>query len=218
MKMDEYVVIVKRTCLSNKPAEGSSLVAAVSILAVMVFSLLFWSNYAGFAPQLPANGELVFKQEHFWRLLTSIFVHADLRHLLSNSFGIVGLGYLLYGYFGYKVYPCMTLVFGAVITAISLATYPPQTYLLGASGMIYFMAAFWLTLYVCLERRFSVGKRLLRASGFLLIVMIPTSFNQETSYRTHAIGFGVGIIVAAFYFMVNKDRFRREEEVEIDWE
>ena len=216
--MDEYEVIVKRTFLSQKPAEGSSLVAAVSILVVMGFSFLFWSNYAGFAQQLPASGEQVFKQEQYWRLFTSIFVHADLRHMLSNSFGIVVLGYLLYGYFGYKAYPCMTLVFGAVITAISLATYNPRIYLLGASGVVYYMAAFWLTLYVCLERRFSVGKRLFRAIGFILIVLIPTSFNPETSYRTHAIGFGVGVIVAALYFRANKDRFRREEEVERDWE
>jgi rhomboid protease GluP len=216
MNFEEYEVVVKETWLSKKPAEGSGLVAAASLLVLMGFSLLFWSDYSGLAPQLPANGELVFKQGQYWRLFTSIFVHADLRHLLSNALGMGGLSYLLYGYFGCKVYPCLTLGGGAVVTLIALATYPPHTFLLGASGVIYFMAAFWLTLYVCLERRFSVGKRILRATGFLLIALIPTSFNPETSYRTHAIGFGIGIVVAALYFAANKDRFRRAEEVEID--
>lgn len=211
---DEFSVT--ETHLSRKPAEGSDLVAAASLLAIMGFSLLFWSNYAGLAPQLPANGEQVFEQGQYWRLFTSLFIHADWKHLLSNAPGIAGLGYLLFGYFGFWVYPCITLIMGASITLISMATYPPHTNLIGASGVIYFMAAFWLTLYVCLERRHSAGKRILRATGFILIILIPTSYNPETSYRTHAIGFGVGVIVAAIYFMANRARFRRAEVIEMD--
>lgn len=218
MDIENHEFAIKESLLSMKPAEGSSLVAAVSFLVIMGFSLIFWSNYAELAPQLPASGEQVLNQGQYWRLFTSIFVHADLQHLLSNAIGIVGLGYLLFGYFGFMVYPCMTLVLGAVITMMSLATYPPNTNLLGASGVVYFMAGFWLTLYVCLERRFSVSKRVLRATGFILIFLIPTSFNPETSYRTHAIGFGVGVIIAIVHFALNKTRFRQAEKVTIDWE
>ena len=216
MDIEEYEVIVKETWLSKKPAEGSGLVAATSLLAIAGFSLLFWSNSAGLAQYYPANPEQVLKQGQYWRLFTSIFVHADLTHLLSNSIGVGFLSYLLYGYFGYKVYPCLMLGAGAVVTLIAVMTYPPHTNLLGASGLIYLMAAFWLTLYICLERRFSVGKRIIRAIGFLIIVLIPTSYDPQTSYRTHAIGFGVGVIIAALYFLANKDRLRRAEEVEID--
>jgi rhomboid protease GluP len=218
MIIDGREALIKQTCLSKKPAAGSSLVAAASLLAVMGFSLLFWSDYGGLASQLPASRDLVLAEGQYWRLFTSILIHADLRHLLSNAIGIFGLGHLLYGYFGFKVYPCMTLVFGSAVTLISLITYPPHTILLGASGVIYFMAAFWLTLYVSLERRFSFGMRVFRATGFILIVLFPTSFSPETSYRTHAIGFGVGIVIAALYFFINKDRFRREEVIEWDWE
>jgi rhomboid protease GluP len=218
MEMEEYAYTIKETFLSRKPAEGSGMVAALSFLVLMGFSCLFWSDYAGWAQQLSASPEQVFKQGQYWRLATSIFIHADLQHLLSNAVGVVGLSYLLYGYFGFKVHPCMTLLFGAAVTLISLATYPANTNLLGASGVVYYMAAFWLTLYVGLERRFSVGKRFLRATGFLLIVLIPTGFSPGISYRTHAIGLGVGVVVAAVYFFFNRDRFRRAEEIEIEWE
>ena len=107
---------------------------------------------------------------------------------------------------------------GAIVTLISVLIYPPEIFIVGASGVIYLMAAFWLTLYVGLERRFSVGKRILRVTGLILIMLIPTGFNPITSYRTHAIGFGVGVLIAILYFLTNKDRFRREEAVEIDWE
>jgi len=218
MDIEEYDVVVKETLLSKKPAEGSGLVAAASLLTIIGFSFFFWSDSAGLASYYPASPEQVFEQGQYWRLVTSIFVHADMKHLLSNAIGVGGLSYLLYGYFGCKVYPCLMLGAGALVTLIALSTYPTHTNLLGASGVIYLMAAFWLTLYVCLERRYSVGKRILRAMGFLLIVLIPTSYSPQTSYRTHAIGFGVGVIVAALYFFANKNHLRRVEEVEMDWE
>jgi len=218
MDIEGYEISVKESLLSSRPAHGSGLVAATSFLVLMGFSLLYWSNYAGAASQLPASMERVLEQGQYWRLFTSIFVHSDWRHLLSNSLGICGLSYLIFGYFGFKIYPCLILPAGAAVMLIALLTYPSQTYLLGASGVVYLMAAFWLTLYVCLERRFSIGKRILRATGLLMIFLVPTSFSPEISYRTHMIGFGVGVVLAVLYFLPNKERFRRAEEIEIEFD
>jgi rhomboid protease GluP len=218
MDIEGYQRTVKETWISRKPAEGSALVAAASILVAMGFSLVFWSNYRGLASCCPANPEQVIEQHQYWRLFTSIFVHADLKHLLSNAIGLGVLSFLLYGYFGYKIYPCLILGVGAVVTLIAVMTYPPHTNLVGASGVIFLMAGFWLTLYVCLERRYSIGKRLVRAFGFFLIVLGPTTYSPQISYRTHAIGFGAGVLVAVVYFLANKDRFRFAEEVEIEWD
>ena len=217
MNIEEYESIVKETFLTSKPAEGSGMVAAASLLVLAGFSLFYWSHDAsGIALQLPANSERVLGQGQYWRLVTSIFVHSDCKHLLSNSVGIGFLGYLLYGYFGCKVYPCLVLVTGAAVTLITVITYPANTNLLGASGVVYLMAAFWLTLYICLERRFSIAKRIIRAMGFMLIVLVPTSFSPEVSYRAHAIGFGMGILIAVPYFLWNKARFRQAEIIEIE--
>lgn len=210
--------IILKTHLSQKPSEGSSLVTATSLLVLMGFSLLSWSRYTEYARLLPASGETVFTDGEYWRLFSTMFVHADLQHLLSNAIGFSAFSYLLYGYFGFKVFPCLSLGISAVVNLIALATYPPNTSLVGASGAIYFMAAFWLTLYIFLERRFPIGKRLLRAVGFMLIVLIPTSFSIQTSYRTHAISFFTGIVIAIPYFFANKERLRRAEVVEPEWE
>ena len=84
--------------------------------------------------------------------------------------------------------------------------------------VVYLMAGFWIMLYICLERRYSLAMRCIRAIGFSLIVLIPTGYNQSTSYRTHAIGFGVGVVAAIVYFLARKARFRASEVVETDWE
>ena len=126
-------------------------------------------------------------------------------------FGV--LAFLLYGYYGASVYPGLTFLSGAIVTALALRTYPAQTWLVGASGVVYWMAGFWLALYLMLERRVSIGKRVVRAFGFGVIVLVPTAFEPAVSYRTHFIGFLVGIAFAIAYFAKHKERFRAAERV-----
>ena len=56
----------------------------------------------------------------------------------------------------------------------------------------------------------------MRASGFGLIVLVPTVWDPSVSYRTHAIGFGAGILFAVVYFVKMKKELRKAERVE--WE
>jgi hypothetical protein len=64
-----------------------------------------------------------------------------------------------------------------------------------------------------LERRLTIGKRLIRAVGFGVIVLVPTAFEPAVSYRTHLIGFLVGTGCAIAYFSKHKERFRAAERV-----
>ena len=178
--------------------------------------MIYWTDTLGLASQLAATPEMVFERREYWRLLTAIGAHANFEHLLSNAIVFGLLSYLLYGYFGAVVYPLLILSFGVVVMGISLATYPPLTILVGASGVTYLMAGFWLTLYLFVERRFSPGKRLLRSIGFSLIVLMPTVFEPTVSYRTHALGFGVGVLLGLVYFHYKKESLRRAERVEMN--
>jgi membrane associated rhomboid family serine protease len=58
-----------------------------------------------------------------------------------------------------------------------------------------------------------MGKRLVRAVGFGVIVLVPTAFEAAVSYRTHLIGFLVGIGFAVAYFAKHKKRLRAAERV-----
>jgi len=50
--------------------------------------------------------------------------------------------------------------------------------------------------------------------GIALIVFLPTSLQEGISYRTHAIGFGLGTFLAAACFLWRKERIRSEEIIE----
>lgn len=205
--------VIKETYLTRKPAPRSAWVALGSVGLLFVASLLYWSDVLGLSAFLYASRESVFFEGEYWRLGTSMLVHADFEHFLSNGVVLGVLAFLLYGYYGAAVYPGLTLLFGAVVTGLSLRTYPAHIALVGASGVVYMMAGFWLSLYLLLERRIGLGKRLVRAVGFGAIVLVPTAFEASVSYRTHLIGLVVGVALAAAYFSKYKDELRAAERV-----
>ncbi len=77
--------------------------------------------------------------------------------------------------------------------AATIWVYEPRTHLVGASGMLYGMVALWLVLYVRFETRFSVPMRIFRAIGVSLLLLFPTTFEEQTSYMAHAAGFVIGL-------------------------
>jgi len=208
--------VVTETHLSRKPARGSFAVAAASASLLLLGSLVYWTDASGLARFLPASRETVFGKSEYWRPFTSILAHADFQHFAMNVLVFGLLAFLLYGYYGPLAFPVLSLANGALTTALSLTTYAPDTFLLGASGVVYWMGGFWLSLYLLVERRVAMGKRIVRALGFALIILIPTVIEPRVSYRTHAIGFGLGVAFGLAYFVFRKEALRAAERMELE--
>ncbi len=209
--------IIRATHLSKKPAPRSFVVALGSVLLLFAASSIYWSDAFGAASLLPASRESVYVHGEYWRLATSLLVHANFTHFLSNAVVLGVLSFLIFGYYGPLAYPALTVVLGALVTAISLRTYPAETWLLGASGVVYLMAGFWLMLYLLVERRIPLKKRFVRAVGFGLIVLVPTAVEPAASYRTHLIGLVLGFGFALAYFTKRKDALRAAERIEYEY-
>src|ERR1019366_9722001 len=124
---------VRQTLLSGKPRTWSLEVAALSIVAIQAVSLLAWRNGAALLPTLAATSEGVVEKREYWRLLTAVVVHADVMHVFSNAIFLAFFSYLLFGYFGFWVFPVLALVMAALTNYLSLLTYPPEVSLVGAS-------------------------------------------------------------------------------------
>jgi rhomboid protease GluP len=207
---------VRQTLLSGKPRTWSLEVAALSVVAIQAVSLLAWRNGAALLPTLAATWEGVVEEREYWRLLTAVAVHADVMHVLSNAIFLALFSYLLFGYFGFWVFPVLGLAMAALTNYLSLLTYPPEVSLLGASGLVYWMAGFWLSMYLLVERSVDPGKRVLRAVCLALLVLFPSTFQANVSYRTHAIGLGLGVASALVYFQRNRNSIRSAEVVELE--
>ncbi|MEQ1876245.1 MAG: rhomboid family intramembrane serine protease [Bdellovibrionia bacterium] len=202
---------IKSTLLTRKPKSENTIVGFLAIGVITLMSLIYWSGFLGLEPYLAATRTGVFEKHEYWRLFTAILIHADPEHLLSNSIGFGLFSYLLYDYFGFRVFPAATIFLGAAVHLAALATYPAETRLIGASGMVYLMNGTWLALYLLTERRLTVGSRLMRSVGFALAVLMPSTFEQNVSYRTHAIGFVVGVVYGLAYFFLHRKEIRKHE-------
>lgn len=164
-----------------------------AFLLLLVCSVLsFWSWEPGNANRLSASSELVFGQHEYFRLFLSPFLHADIVHLLANAGLFFVFGVLLRNYFGRMTFPFLSLIGAWATEALALLTYDPNVRLIGASGMVYFMAGLWIILFFRYADYLSILHRLMRSAAFILVVLLPSQIEANVSYRSHAIGFALG--------------------------
>lgn len=197
-------LVLTKTLLSKKPTPQSVLIGLTSYLVLLL--IFVWDNQ-----DLSANGHLVFEKGQYWKAFTSQLMHGDFVHLGHNTIFFTVFAILLNSYFGIWVFPLLTLLAGFLINLGTLAFYPPEVYLVGISGVIYFMAAFWMTMFVGIERQMSLYKRLMTATGVSLILFFPEVIEKNVSYLAHGLGFGMGIVIALIYFFLNENTLRSHE-------
>lgn len=195
---------LQTTLLSGQPHSKSILTGLLSYLVLVL--LFFMDNQ-----NLTANGEQVFSQGQYWKAFTSQLMHGDFSHLGSNTIFFTAFAILLNHYFGFLIFPVLSFIVGGVINLIALKIYDPHITLVGISGVIYFMAAFWMTMFVAVERKMSLYRRLMTATGVSLILFFPEVFQKNVSYLAHGLGFALGLILAVGYFYLRKESIRAQE-------
>ncbi len=72
-----------------------------------------------------------------YRLITSMFLHGDILHIIFNLYALYILGPQLESFFGKKKFFIIYLVSGIVGNLIAMATMPDNTVTIGASGAIF---------------------------------------------------------------------------------
>ena len=208
----QIYTVVRRTWLSKNPDPSAQAVTSSALFLIVLLCAAHWYNFFNLGEFWPATSAQVFGQGEYWRLWTTQFVHADMGHLIANSLLFYILGYFLYGYFGGFVFPFAAWLMGGVINAVSVYSYPPEVRLVGASGVVSWMGGVWLVLYFMLNTKATVTQRALRSFGVALMLFAPSeAFDPKISYRTHLIGFVIGLICGALYYYWRKSEFKSAE-------
>ncbi len=186
-------------------------------LFVILASQLYWQLDPQLQETLAATKFKVISEFRWWTLIVSVFTHANLAHLLSNLLALSLYGYFVFSYLTAKIKRSAIFLAGGLLLAtlltqaLSLSTYTDQIILLGASGGVFVVLGFWLANFNLIARNVSFRGRFLRSSAVALMSLIPASFEQEVSYRTHWIGFAIGNLIGLLYFYANKQRIRSFE-------
>jgi len=130
----------------------------------------------------------------WWRPLTAVLLHADIGHLLANSVILALFGPTLYRFLGLWGFPLLPWALAAIANIITVAFYPPQTWLLGASGMTFAMMGLWLGIFLLHEKGLRFHQRVARIIAFTLIMIIPHEYDPSVSYLAHFSGFLLGFL------------------------
>lgn len=202
---------VVKTRLDYPPAQNNLRLSIILTVVLYILSSIFWRLDTSQQEYFYGISQEVFTNNQYWRIFSAILIHKDIGHYASNAVAFLALGYLLLGWFSWLVFPLCCFLLSGFVNLLALRTYGPEVRLLGASGMVYLMAGFWLMSYVFIQRSLTMGKRILRAVGVTLATLFPTTFEPEVSYRTHAIGFIVGVIFACVWFYFNYQKIRAFE-------
>jgi rhomboid protease GluP len=203
--------VLKKTFLSQRPQNRSLWTALYFQALIVVITIIDWDNLFDINSLLSASHHQVYDLHEYWRLFTTLGVHHDTGHLVGNALFFIPFAWFLNSYFGFFVFPILSFCAGALINYIVLGFYPSDVSIIGASGVVYFMVAFWLALYIGIERRHSPMQRVLRCMGIVLAELAPQAFDPQISYGSHAVGFALGLILGGLYFLVYKSVYRNAE-------
>jgi membrane associated rhomboid family serine protease len=152
-------------------------------------------------------------------ILTGPLVHKDMEHLTANSIPLFVLGASLF-YF-YREIAVKVLVLILVITGLSVWIGAREAYHIGASGVVYGLAAFLFASGIIRRepRLLAITMLVTFLYGSLVWGIFPDFFPEKNiSYEGHFWGLVSGLILAYYYRKEGPQRKKYEWEYEEEYE
>lgn len=210
----ETRVIVRENWMTQKPLPAAGEVSTILGFLLLLTSYLFFERVFQADQWMPASGDLVFTQHQYWRAWTSIWAHGDLGHLISNAFLFLPFTYFLTSYFSVLFFPVAGILMGGIVNLVVLRTMPPDVQLIGISGVVYWMGAAYLTLYMLIDRRRDLRHRFATAIFISVMLFAPQAYKPEISYISHLVGYGLGVLSGLGFYFYNRKKFEAAEVTE----
>jgi rhomboid protease GluP len=207
----ETMTRISENWLTRKPVKTAFLVTSFLTTFLLISGLLFISNYFHTAEWMPGIAGKVFESHEYWRPWTALFAHADLGHLMNNTLLFLPLTYLLSSYYSLFLFPFLGLFLGGIINFFVLKSLPIDASLIGISGVVYWMGAVWLTLFVLIDTRKSLRRRVALAIFLTVVLFAPQTYEAGISYLSHLLGYAFGILSGLIYYGINRRKFKAAE-------
>ena len=176
------------------------------IINLAAFGVELWRGALANPAVLHRLGALdsgaVISQGQFWRLITALFLHFNLVHLVFNLFALYVLGPPLERIIGSLRFAACYLISGigstAGVVALTLLKIVQPSELVGASGSVMGIVGAWAGFLVRHRHVWQAKQRLL---NILLIVVIQVAFDistPEVSTSAHLCGLVAGFAVGLY--------------------
>jgi len=151
-------------------------------------------------------------------ILFSPFIHADFNHLISNSLPFFILGFMLIYFYRRISYRIFIILY--FLSGISVWFFGREAWHIGASGVVYAMAAFHFVSGIIRSdvRLLTLSVVVVFLYGGLVWGLLP--IRPEISWEGHLSGAVAGIILAFYYrkYVIRREKYDWEFELEEDEE
>lgn len=147
-------------------------------------------------------------------ILFSPFIHADFSHLISNSLPLFILGFMLIYFYRRISYRIFFILY--FLSGISVWFFGRNAWHIGASGVVYAMAAFHFVSGIIRSdvRLLTLSVVVVFLYGGLVWGLLP--IRPEISWEGHLSGAVAGIILAFYYrkYIIRREKFDWEYDLE----
>ena len=143
--------------------------------------------------------DLVLAQGQYWRLLTSVFLHAGLSHLGSNLLVQILMGNAVERNLGHIRYLALYLLSGIggnVISVLYDRAQGVNIYSVGASGAVFGVMGTLFVLIIRGRKKLRSGSSLLTRAAFAVFYAVYSGFrNPYTDNVAHLGGLAFGVVL-----------------------
>ncbi len=186
------------------PHEGFFITPVILGLNVLIFIIMVISGlgFATFSPvdllHWGGNYRPSTIHSEWWRLLTNIFLHGGLMHLVANMYGLIFVGIFLEPRLGKTKYIIIYLGTGIIASIVSLLFHKASVSV-GASGAIFGLYGVFLALLMFKAYRKHFTTRILISIlvfvGFNLIAGLKGGIDNAAHVGGLSCGFIIGLIL-----------------------
>lgn len=194
--------------LRHKPI--FTIVLAIINILIFVYMDFFCDiiNQTLIKIQYSNEWEWVLKDHQYYRLFTSMFLHADMVHLFSNMVTLCAIGSQLENSYGHVKFIITYLVSGLVASGASLAYHAylgEPVYSLGASGAIFGIFGAY-AIFALLNRKKDEPVPAIRI-GFVALLMFINGFTASyVDNAAHLGGLIAGSIISFICCICSKNK------------
>ncbi len=158
---------VRRPRAIPRPPSLTTVILAANVGIFLLEVVLGGSTNARVLVRLGAMVPAAVADGQQWRLLTAMFLHYGLFHLLLNSYALYLFGTIVEDVFGAIRFAAVYVITGFVASAASYAFGAPNRVAVGASGAIFGLLGAWLA-YNWRRRTLSMAQRNIRLALLLI--------------------------------------------------
>lgn len=171
---------------SFKRARITHILLITNIVCFIVFNLILSEEIMFYFVQY---NRWVIERNYWWQLLTCMFLHAGISHLVSNLIGLVFSGTSVEQFYTRKQFLVIYFGSGLIGSFFTLVLNPLDTASLGASGAIFGLLGASLYIVIKTDRNFLIY------IGLYLVLFLYNSFQPGIGTWAHIFG-----LLSGFFF------------------